>query len=380
MKLAYATTFDAQDVLNWSGTPFYMSQGFAQQGIEIEHIGRLARQLPPFFKLKQTWKKWACQQRESPRFNITAAQHYSAQVAERLKSTSVDAIIAPQINPICYLECSRPMVLWTDGLYASLLGFYPDFAKHSAASIAQGNTITRECLARCSLILFSSEWAARTAIEIYGADKEKIHVVPFGANMQCHHTVEDIRSMLQSRSRETVKLLFLGKHWYRKGGDIVFRVAQALHAAGQSVELNFVGCYPPKEITIPPYIKCHGFISKRTPEGIAQITNLLQESHFLFVPSRAEAFGIVFCEANAFGLPVLTSFTGGISTVVKDHVNGMTFSLQAAPEIYCEYIMNLMDNYHHYEELALSAFAEYQTRLNWQVATQTVKNLIQKIL
>ncbi|EKD74067.1 MAG: Glycosyl transferase, group 1 family protein [uncultured bacterium] len=379
MKLAFTTTFDAQDVLKWSGTPFYMAKSFEQQGMEINYIGHLTRQLPSFFKLKQFWKKTACNQRESPRFNVTAAKHYSKQVAQQLTKMNVDAIIAPQINPICYLESKQPIVLWTDGLYASLLGFYPGFSNHSATSIEQGNIITRECLSRCALAIFSSDWAAHTAQEIYGAAKEKIKVVPFGANIQCTHTIDDIRRMLKTRPRDTVKLLFLGKHWHRKGGDIVFNVAKALQAAGQSVELNFVGCQPPKNVTIPAYIKCHGFISKRTPAGLKKITDLLSQSHFLFLPSRAEAYGIAFCEANAFGLPVLTSYVGGITTIVKNNINGMTFSLEAAPSVYCDYIINLMQHYSSYEELALSAFCEYETRLNWRTATQTVKQWIEKI-
>ena len=329
MKLAFATTFNGQDIGKWSGTPFHMAQAFEQEGMSIEYIGQLKKSLPPFFKIKQVWKQFACSQRDSPRFNIVAAKYYSEQVSRHLESLTVDAIIAPQINPVAYLESKKPLVLWTDGLYSSLVGFYPGFSSHSADTIKQGNIITRKCLSRCRLALFSSDWAARTAIEIYGTDKEKVKVVPFGANLQTQNTLADIRSMLASRSRKTVKLLFLGKHWDRKGGDIVFRVAKALHAMGQSVEVHFVGCTPPAGIDIPNFIHCYGFISKRTPEGVAQITKLLRESHFLFVPSRAEAYGIVFCEANAYGLPCLTSFVGGISTVVKDHINGMTFALDA---------------------------------------------------
>jgi glycosyltransferase involved in cell wall biosynthesis len=379
MKFAFTTTFDSRDVENWSGTPFNMANAFAQQGIEIEHMGNLKRHLPPYFKLKQFWKKISCGQRESPRFNTFVAKHYSEQIAKKLEKTSVDAIIAPLINPIAYLDCKQPIVLWTDALYASLLGFYNGFSSHAATSIQQGNHLTRECLARCKLAIFSSDWAARSALEIYGASKEKIKVVPFGANIQCNHTIDDIRALLKLRSPTTLKLLFIGKHWHRKGGDIVFNVTKALHAAGQPVELNFVGCYPPSDVEIPSYIKCHGFISKRTPEGIEKMVRLLHESHFLFVPSRAECYGIVFAEANAFGLPCLTSYVGGIPTVVKDNINGMTFGLDASVDLYCHYIMNLMQHYAEYEKLALSSFHEYETRLNWKTATNAVIELIRNI-
>jgi glycosyltransferase involved in cell wall biosynthesis len=377
MKFAFATTFDGRNISKWSGTPFHMASAFEKEGINIEYIGQLKRYLPFDFKLKRLWKQFTCGQRESPRFNIIAAKYYSEQVSKKLLSLDVDAIIAPQINPVAFLETKKPLVLWTDGLYASLVSFYPGFSSHSASTIEQGNIITRECLSRCRLALFSSDWAARTALEIYGTNKDKVKVVPFGANLKTRNSLANIHAMLATRSRDTVKLLFLGKQWDRKGGDIVFKVAKALHAAGQSVELNFVGCTPPAGIDIPAYIKCHGFISKRTPEGVKQITTLLRESHFLFVPSRAEAYGIVFCEANAYGLPCLTSYIGGISTIVKDNINGMTFSLDAEPKVFCKYIMELMQDYTRYEELALSAFHEFETRLNWETAVKTVKTLIQ---
>ncbi len=378
MKIGFATTFNAQDVNNWSGTPTHMSHAFTLAGDQIVHFGNLKRHLPSGFKLQQFLKKLTGQ-RESPRFNETVAKHYSKQVAELLKTASVDAIISPQINPIAFLECKTPLILWTDALYASLLGFYPAFAAHSANSIRQGNTITHACLSHCNLAIFSSDWAARTALEIYGIAKEKIKVVPFGANITCSHTLPDIKQLLTTRPRDRVKLLFIGKNWYRKGGDIVFNVAKALHEMGQPVEVNFVGCQPPDTVDIPAYIHCHGFISKRTPEGQERINQLLRESHFLFVPSRAEAYGIVFCEANAFGLPALTSYVGGISSVVKDNINGMTFSLEASTSVYCDYITHLMQNYAQYEALALSAFHEYETRLNWNAAVTAVKKLIQEM-
>jgi glycosyltransferase involved in cell wall biosynthesis len=377
MRFAFATTFDGRNISKWSGTPFHMANAFENEGIDIEYIGQLKRYSPLNFKLKRLWKDLACGQRESHRFNVFTARYYSQQVSNQLLSLDVDAVIAPQINPVAYLESKKPLILWTDGLYASLLGFYPGFSNHSASTIEQGNIITRECLSRCKLAIFSSDWAARTALEIYGTDKDKVKVVPFGANLNTRNTLSDIRTMIKARSHDTIKLLFLGKQWDRKGGDIVFKVVKAMHAEGVPVELNFVGCKPPEGTEIPAYIKCHGFISKSTPLGMAHITKLLRESHFLFVPSRAEAYGIVFCEANAYGLPCLTSFVGGISTIVKDNINGMTFSLDAEPRIFCEYIMELMQDYTRYEALALSAFHEFETRLNWDTAVKTVKYFVQ---
>jgi glycosyltransferase involved in cell wall biosynthesis len=374
MKLAFVSTADVRDIRKFSGTPYYMVKELEAQRIEIDCISKLKTNVPLNFKIKRTWNKFVCNQEMSSRFNIDAVKNYAAQIETRL--TKSQAVMSHIVNPLAYLNCKQPIILWTDALYAGLLGFIENFSCHSLSTVEQANQLTREALSRCSLAIFSSDWAAHSALELYGTNKDKVHVVPFGANIECLHTLDDIKTLLNKRSRSTVKLLFMGKEWHRKGGDIVLRIAKALHAAGQAVELHLVGCNPPENTDIPSYVYRHDYISKQEPAGIKKITQLFNEAHFLFVPSRAEAYGIVFCEANAFGLPCLTSYVGGISTIVKNNINGMTFALDSKIDIYCDYIMDLMQNYSRYEELALSSFNEYQTRLNWSVATKRVKDLI----
>lgn len=377
MKIAFTTTFDAADVHHWSGTPTYMCQALEKEHIEIDYIGSLQHRVAPGFRAKRLWKKIIGGQKESRRFNPYSASQYSQQVAEKLKHSQSQAVLSPLLNPIVYLDCKQPIVLWTDALYSSLLGFYPTTAKRSVETI---QSLTREALSRCSLAVFSSDWAAQSAWQTFGIDKNKVKVVPFGANLVTQYTATDIRAMINARSKTCIKFLFIGVSWERKGADIVFNVINALHAAGQTVELNFVGCKPPRDISIPSHIKCHGFISKRDPAGYEKITTLLKETHFLFVPSRAEAYGIVFCEANAFGVPCLTSYVGGIPTIVKDGINGWTFPLDAPVDVYCEKIMGIMRDRKGYEALALSSFNEYQQRLNWQVAARSVKSLIETVI
>ena len=378
MQIAYATTFDAEDVHNWSGTPFHMAQAFAANGVGVDFIGNLSRKLPPFFKAKQIWNKYIAGTRESPRFNITAAKHYSEQVAKRLANSSADVVISPLTNPIAYLDCKQPIVLWTDAVYAALLGFYPPFAYHSANSVKEGNEITAACLARCQLAIFSSEWAANSAIELYGASRDKVKVVNYGANIQTAPTLDAVMANVKNRAHDKIKLLFLAKSWERKGGDIVVAVTKALHAAGHNVELSIVGYNPPLE-NVPDYIKCLGFISKQTTAGKEKLASLLNDSHFLFLPSRADACPMVFAEANAHGLPALTSYVGGIASAVRDNVNGMTFALDAPLNVYCDYIVNTVHDRARYEALAMSAQNEYASRLNWETATGEVKRLITQL-
>jgi glycosyltransferase involved in cell wall biosynthesis len=78
-------------------------------------------------------------------------------------------------------------------------------------------------------------------------------------------------------------------------------------------------------------------------------------------------------------LPSITTRTGGVRTIVKDGISGMTFDLSALPDEYAVYITRLFANSGEYEELALSAFQDYKTRLNWDVAGRTILNLLNEL-
>ena len=139
-----------------------------------------------------------------------------------------------------------------------------------------------------------------------------------------------------------------------------------------------VGCTPP--VKVPQFVKVHGFISKSDSRGVTALNELYAESHFLVLPSRADACGVVFAEASSFGLPSISRDVGGISTAIKNGLNGRVFSIDADVSEYCSYISDLMLNPKRYRDLALSAFGEYQSRLNWQVAGTAVKKLLEEFV
>ena len=75
-----------------------------------------------------------------------------------------------------------------------------------------------------------------------------------------------------------------------------------------------------------------------------QFLNILFNTHLLFVPTRADCTPIVFCEANAFGIPVITTDTGGVSSIIKNGENGFAFPLDATPDEYANTIQSLLDD------------------------------------
>lgn len=389
MNIAYITEFDLKslDRTGWRksqlghwGRSYYIAKALKDKLTTICYLGPLNKKKAILPKLKskiyknifqQIYHAWA-----EPIFN----QDYARQIERKLLDIDANIIFSPDINFLAYLKCSQPIVLWVDTIYAGLINYYPEYINLCAETKQHLANMDRLALTKCSMIIFSSEWTAKTAIENYDFDQSKLRIVPFGANTEENRDFDEIDSLVKSRKTKPCKLLFIGVDWFRKGGPLVLEIAKELNKRGINTELSIVGCQPIASEPLPSFVKSLGFIDKSKQEGVKQINRLLAQSHFFILPSQAECYGHVFCEANSFGLPCLATNTGGIPTVIRDNINGKTFSIDANISDYCNYIAYLMNNYQEYVKLALSSFVEYQTRLNWTVAGQTVKNLLRELI
>jgi glycosyltransferase involved in cell wall biosynthesis len=381
MKLAYVTEYDPFDIKQWSGTGYHIAQSLQQQSVAIDYVGPLAERWTErsLRKLKRHYYELA-QQKYLKDSEPSRLKYFAHQVSRKLAQTQSDIVLSATVNPVAYLEWDQPTVFWADATFAGLLDFYPQYSHLCPETIRNWHLMEQLAIQKCKLAIYSSQWAAQTAIDAYQADPSKVKVVPFGANLGASPALSEIKDSVDARPTEVCKLLFLGVDWVRKGGDVAFQVTQALNQAGLSTELTLVGCQPDIPQPIPDYVKPLGFISKSTPAGQAAIHRLIAESHFLILPSLADCSPIVLCEANALGVPCLTTDVGGIPSIIQDHVNGKLFATDAEVAEYCQYILHLFTHYSTYKDLAISAFQEYQSRLNWSVAGKTVKQLLLDII
>lgn len=377
MKLAYVTAYDARDAKYWSGTGYYIGQSLQSQSLNLDYVGPLRDTLAAKVVRKYKRHYYELQRKRylrDPEPFILKQQ--AQQVAQRLSRVEPDIVFSATTNPIAYLNCKQPVVFWADATFANVLNFYPHYNNLCEETIQNGHRMEKQAIENCHLAIYSSDWAARSAIEFYHADPGKVKVIPFGANIQASKTLNEIKDLIELRPYHTCKLLFLGVNWLRKGGNVAFEVAKQLNQSGLPTELTIVGCQPQIEGALPDFVKSLGFISKSTLEGKQKIDRLVAETHFLILPSLADCTPIVFCEANALGVPCLSTTVGGIPTIIKDHINGKLFNSSANVTEYCNYITNLFTDYSKYQQLALSAFEEYQVRLNWSTAAKTVKHLL----
>ncbi|MDJ0647628.1 MAG: glycosyltransferase family 4 protein [Xenococcaceae cyanobacterium MO_188.B19] len=376
-KIAYVSTNSLTNIRNWSGLNWYIGKALQMQDFNLNYIDKLPISRNLFLRLKSSFYRRFTQKHYQRERDPITLKHYANSVQEKLINLdSIDFIFSQSTIPIAELKSDIPMVFWTDATFAGMIGFYPEFNNLCRETIKHGNQLEKKALEKAKFAIYSSDWAAETAIKYYQIEPSKIKVIPFGANVNDYKTLETIKDIVNARPRNICKLLFLGVDWQRKGGEIALKVTEKLNKIGLISELTVVGCNPFSDIKQPKFVKCEGFISKSSKTGREKINNLLAESHFLILPCDAECYGLVFCEANAFGVPVLATKVGGIPTIIKNGKNGNLFEKQETISSYVSYISNLFHRYAEYKKLALSSFHEFETRLNWKVASAQFKKLV----
>ena len=391
MRIAFVTIHNPHNVEAWSGLVFYIKEALAQRGHTIIPIGPLGERWGKIYRIKKgVWRHVFGKEylyRREPR--VTSS--YAKQVERELQEDEVDLIFAPGTRAIAHLDVDLPIVFWTDAAFAGMIDYYPRYTNLTARSLANGHRVEQRALTQSARAIYSSDWAAQSAIRHYDVDPSKVDVIPFGANLEVEpgRTNEDIEGLIARRQKEPCRLLHVGVDWERKGGRVCIEIARQLNERGLPTELLVVGCSPQVSGELPSFVTSIGYVDKSREEGKKKFEELYQSATFLVHPARAECYGVVFAEASAYGVPALASTTGGITTVVRDGVNGRTFPVtdsadKLSPNTISEeaaHYVRFMERTmkEGYGDLARSAFDEYRSRLNWASAAEQVTAHLQEV-
>ena len=375
MKIAFVTTTPSININNWSGTEYYIAKAL-EHNFDVDYITDIKMNITPLVRLKKLLYRRGKEYLLTRNPEIT--KDYAKQAMARIKP-SADIIFSPSTIPLAHIKTNKPKVFYTDATFKYILNFHKDQGGICNKSIKEGIELEKKALDSCHLAIFSSEWAAQSAINDYRMDPNKIKVVPFGANIDNELSEEEIIELIRHRDLKTCNIVFIGTNWKEKGGDIVLETVKLLNEMGQHTILHIIGIQNLPFGSLPDYVVNHGFIDKADANNMKRIEHLIQQSHFLFVPSRMEAYGIVFCEAMAFGVPCISSETGGIPTIIKNEQNGLLLPFEAQPKEYAEKIANLFKDNTRYFEMALNAYHNYTSRLSWDVAAETISKYIHQL-
>jgi hypothetical protein len=377
MRLAFVSQHDPADVRSWSGIPYHVSAGLTQAGVDVVRVvspedwglGTRLRRKGVGLLGRGAYK---------PAYDREVLKRHRVAVGSGLRALSPDVAFGTSVIPFAGGTGGCPIVLWPDATFALLRGYLPAYTGLWPGSVGIMDRVEREVLGRAELLVFPSRWAADSACEDYGVDPSRVALVAYGANLPDPGTAV-VAERRANGAGDRCRLLAVGVEWERKGMAVAAAAAGFLERAGVPATLTIAGCAPPAGSRLPDNVHLAGFVDKTTPEGSRRLARLFLEADVFILPTVAEPFGIVFAEAAEFGLPVVTTRTGGIPDAVVDGVTGRLLPPEADAAGFAAAVQSIVTDGAAYARAAASARAEYERRLNWSTACAEVAALLERV-
>ena len=318
-SLGFACLWDEDPRVTWSGTSWQLRRALADAtrvvdlGVQLGRPTRTALKLG-HVRLRRgepvsSWKHSAVTDRVVGRELRRAAQLRSPDVALQVQDLAV---------------FDMPSFLYQDlsyGLLLSMLDAGSDVVELpplSRSALERRHERQQEIYEQATGILAMSRWFADLLLDA-GIPAAKVHVVHPGANVPTDTT--EARDAPRGPNRppgDPPVLLFVGYNFHRKGGPAVIRALERLRR-DHDPQTQLVVAGPtswPLEGEPPEGVS---FLGRQQP---GQVAALMRTCDVLVLPSRFEAFGIVFAEALAHGMPCVAHRAYAMPEIIEDGVTG----------------------------------------------------------
>ena len=182
-----------------------------------------------------------------------------------------------------------------------------------------------DILKRGAAIVSTSHWAEHDIRRLYPDCHTPIHVMPNPVRLDLF----DRGWIDERRARDGVRpqCLFIGGDFHRKGGHDLLE-AWERGGFARRADLTLVTAAPPSA-TLPAGVRLQTGVRLNTPEW----TTAWRRADLFVMPTRNEAFGLVYQEAAAAGLPAIGSRLNAIPEIIEDGRTGLLVTPGDIPEL-----------------------------------------------
>ena len=224
-------------------------------------------------------------------------------------------------------------------------------------------------------------------ITLYGADPERVAVVPPGVDLEVFKPGGP-RGRARARARLGLPegadvLLFVGRIQPLKAPDVLLRgVARMVADHPLRRERLIVavlggpsgnGMDRPEELQkLAVELGIGDLVTFHQPVGRPVLADWYRAADLVAVPSYNESFGLVAVEAQACGTPVVAARVGGLVTAVQDSVTGLLVDGHD-PQTWSRSLSRLLDSARWRDVMSVAA-VEHANRFSWD---RTVEETLQ---
>ena len=379
MRIAYFSVNDPLDKRSWSGITYYLGQSLERNVGSVDFLGPVPVPvwLDKMLRATAKFHRVVFRRRFYAKYSLLLNLYATRYLARKMRGGAYDMICAPASSPaLAFLKTRLPIIHVHDATFRCLSDAYMEFDNASRITRWTGEFLERKALARADFIVYSSQWAASSAISDYGVSPSRILMRPLGANMDF---VPPASAIFDKERTPVLTLLYLAVEWERKGGRIALETLRYLRSHGIAARLIVCGCTPPAGVSHPD-MEVIPFLNKNVTADHDRFVSLLSTVHFLLLPTRADCSLLVACESNAYGVPAITTNVGGVGDCVLDGVNGYCLPVSAGGPDYGALIAEIYADKRRYHALIRSSRQRFEQVLNWDSWARDFKGVYPAVL
>ncbi len=230
--------------------------------------------------------------------------------------------------------------------------------------------------------MVNTEFARDELINL-GCPDHKIRIIPQGIILDDFPFIER-----QIDPDLKIILITVGRLSIEKGHHVALKAVKELSTAYPTLEYHIVGDGPDKErlvtlvneYNLKSRVSFHGF---KSGDALQQV---LSTAHLFVLPSintgdgyLVETQGVVLQEAQASGIPVIGSRTGGIPNIIKNNDTGLLFN-EGDHHALSEKIRKLIDNPSFYKRVCQSGRSDVENRFDIKIVCQQLISVYNEFL
>jgi glycosyltransferase involved in cell wall biosynthesis len=242
----------------------------------------------------------------------------------------------------------------------------------------------KKLMKRSDALIAVSMYTKKELTEFYDIDEEKIHIIYNGVDVQKFKPNKDrvgLRRELGLEEKQKI-ILFVGRLYQRKGLDTLFqsisKVVQNFKDAKFVISGEGFRQNKEKLLKLAEKLKIENSVLFVGYFPDEKLPDLYAASDIFVLPALYENFPFAILEAQATGLPVISTKVGGIPELVTNNKNGLLVE-PANSEQLTEEIMILLKNPKFAEELGKRARQLIEEKFAWPLITNEVVDLYSKI-
>lgn len=256
-----------------------------------------------------------------------------------------------------------PYVIYVDNTHELSVREWPEWNPLCGRELERWYALERETYQGALHVFVTAEPIARSVTGFYGVSSNRVSVVGGGANFRTLPVLPD------REAREPV-VLFVGREFRRKGGDVLVGAFRQVRASFPTARLQIVGTADaPRE----PGVEVIGSVSDR-----GQLARLYARASVFCLPSRFDPYPGVLAEAMAHALPCVSTRTCGIPEIVVEGETGLLVP-RDDPNALAVALLRLLGNPGYRDRLGTAGRYRVERHLTWDLVVDRMSNVLDRV-